>query len=805
MLDAWFAARGWVPWGFQSRAWDAYARGSDGLIVVPTGAGKTYAAIGGPLAQMIDTGRAPGPRLLYITPLRAVARDIEKALAQPIAEIGPALRVESRTGDTKASVRARQKARPPDALVTTPESLALMLTREDARTALAGVRCVIVDEWHELLVSKRGTLLELCLARLRAFAPGMGTWGMSATIPNAREALDVLCGGSTRERVVIADAPEREVMIRAIIPEPIEKLPWAGHLGMTMLPDLLGALDPGVATLVFVNTRSQAERWFHAIEYSKPEWRGVMALHHGSVDRAERERVERGLKDGTLRIVVATSSLDLGVDFSPVKRVIQIGSPKGIARVVQRAGRANHTMGGVSTVECVPTHALELLEVAAAREAFARNEIEPRSAMDKPLDVLAQHMVTCALGGGFGPDELFGEVRTAHSYRGLTREEFDWTLALVREGGVLSHYPQFRRICADDRGVYRVPGARLALVHRMNIGTITGDATLEIRYASGRKLGHIDEGFVGGLRAGQRFVFAGKVLEYVDLRDLTVVVRPATGKTSSTPIWAGTRLPISESLSAAVRRAVERAGREDDAHAPEFAASRRFFATQRRLSVIPRGDQLLVETAATREGTHLFVFPFEGRLVHAGIAALVALRLSRRRSGSFSFAVNDYGFEILSAAPYAFGELFGAWLFSREGIAEDIGASVNMSELARLAFRDVARVSGLVLQHAPGAKRTGKNLQASSSLVYDVLRDFDPQNLLLEQARREVLDRHFEQSRLGRTLDRLGACEHVFVRTRRLTPLSFPLVIERAAAKISSETIAQRLEAMRRVWESDRA
>jgi ATP-dependent Lhr-like helicase len=810
-IDAWFASQGWRAWEFQQQAWAAYAAGRHGLIQVPTGAGKTYAAFLGPLMEMMAHAPTPaaGLHTLYLTPLRAVTRDIELALKRPIADMGLGITVESRTGDTPASTRVRQRERLPNVLATTPESLCLFLTRDTARETFASLRCVIVDEWHDLLVSKRGSATELALARLRRWSPHLRCWAMSATIPNAREALDVLAGTpehAANAGVIRADIP-RPVHIRSILPSDPSRLAWAGHLGLTMLPDVLTHIDPRVPTLVFTNTRSQAERWFHAIAYAKPEWQPAMALHHGSIDKGERERVEAGLKAGDIRIVIATSSLDLGVDFSPLERVLQIGSPKGIARVVQRAGRANHRAGGVSVVHCVPTHAMELLEVEAASEAFASGDLEARTPVPAPLDVLAQHLVTCALGGGFRANDMFDEVRTAHSFRMLTRAEFDWALGLVTEGGVLRHYPQFRRVTRDDHGVHRVTNARAAQLHRLNLGTITSGESLEICLMSGKRLGHIDEGFVAHLREGQRFVFAGRVLAFVGIRDLTVLCRPAPGSTTNTPLWAGTRLPITESLGAGLRRAMERAaacaqGAADPT--PELAAAKDLIATQARLSRVPAADELLLEVARTREGAHLFLFPFEGRLVHAGLASLLALRLSRLRSGSFAIAVNDYGLELLSTAAYPFDELATPAtllsLFKTEGLGDDVAASVNMTQLARLAFRDIARVAGLVMPNYPGARKTGRQLQAGSGLIFDVLTEFDPPNLLLEQARREVLERHFERARMTRTLDRLRGARHVIVSTPRLTPLSFPLVIERVATKITSQGVLERLTAMREEW-----
>lgn len=810
-LRGWFSARGWRPWPFQEEAWSAYARGESGLIQVPTGAGKTYAAYMGPLAELADEARAPGGadglRVLYITPLRAVSRDIEKALKAPVADLGLRISIESRTGDTASSVRARQRERLPGVLVTTPESLSILLTRDNAAGQLGSLRCVIVDEWHELLSSKRGSQTELALARLRGFAPGVRAWALSATLSNVEEAARAVvgarAGGEAAAFTVVRAEIDRPVIVDSVVPAPGGRFPWAGHMGLTMLGRVVESLDPSVATLLFTNTRSQAERWYQALRLTRPDWEAILGLHHGSIDRDERERIEAGLKSGAVRIVVATSSLDLGVDFSPVERVFQIGSPKGIARLIQRAGRSSHRPGAACRVTCVPTHGLELFEIDAARRAVSEGRIEPRNPLSKPLDVLVQHLVTCALGGGFREEELFEEVRSAWSFRGLTREEFGWCMELVRDGGrTLSAYPDYHRIAASD-GRYRVPSARLASLHRLNVGTITGEATVEIRYVNGRRLGSIEENFVSGLRPGDKFVFAGKALSFVMLHDLVALVRPARGRVTYTPSWMGTKLPISESLGEAVRRTLDGAGR-GELSGPELDAARPLLEAQRAISKIPAADEVLAETCRTREGHHLFLYPFEGRLVHAGLGALLALRITRRHRTTFSIAANDYGIELMTHDGLPFAELLTPGLFSREHLAADALESVNLSALARLQFRDIARVAGLVFQAYPGARRSARQLQASSGLIYDVFREFDPDNLLLHQAQREVMERQFEESRLARTLDRIAARGVTVVEVERPTPLGFPLVVERLGVNsLSAETILERIEKMRTAWEQD--
>ncbi|MEM0983226.1 MAG: ligase-associated DNA damage response DEXH box helicase [Planctomycetota bacterium] len=812
LIRGWFDARGWTPWAFQESAWSSFREGRSGLIHVPTGAGKTYASYMGPLSELIEEEPKPdGLRVLFVTPLRAVSRDIEKALKLPVEELGliDRVTVESRTGDTSSSVRARQRKKLPTVLVTTPESLCLLLTQDEAREKLGGVRAVIVDEWHELLSTKRGSQMELVLARLRSFAPRMRTWALSATIANLDDAASAVAG-SEEEPVLVSGEIDRPVFVESVLPREGEPFPWAGHMGLVMLPRVLEAIEtdaeglPAVSTLVFVNTRSQAERWFGAIEAARPEWRPVIGLHHGSIDKADREQIEGGLKSGEVRLVVATSSLDLGVDFAPVERVMQIGSVKGVARLMQRAGRASHRPGAPCTVTCVPTNALELVEIAAARRAIAEGEVEPRVPDVSPLDVLSQHLVTCAMGGGFRAEEMFEEVRTAWSFRDLSRTEFDWALALVEKGGETLHaYPEYHKVVLGEDGVYRVESKRIATLHRMNVGTITADAVMDIRFANGKKIGFIEETFIDKLRPGEKFVFAGRTLAYQRTRDLTAIVKPATGTTNFTPIWGGTRLPISESLSESVREALESArdGTYDATVDLELELAQLLVEPQKRLSAIPDADETLVEIGETREGAHCFVYPFEGRLVHEGLAALTALRLTRHRSATFSTAANDYGFELLTAKGYPFEELVTNALFTLDDVVEDAVDSVNVSAMAKKQFREVARISGLVPQSVPGAARSVKSVQAKSGLIYDVLEEFDPENMLLMQAKREALEKQFERTRLGRTLTRLSSGRLVVKLIARPTPLSLPLVVERMGAKLSTESLAERIEKMRAAWE----
>lgn len=795
--ERWFASRGWTPHAFQRECWERFAGGESGLVHVPTGSGKTYAAYLGPLADLVARP-ADGLAVVYLTPLRALARDIELALREPVEACGLAVTVGSRTGDTPASERARQRERLPNVLVTTPESLTLLLANPRSAELLAGVRAVVVDEWHELMASKRGVQVELALARLRGLAPAMRTWGLSATLRNVDDAARILCGAGSSPAVVHAEVA-REIAVTGLLPDSVERFPWAGHLGLTMLDALVEWLDPARPTLVFTNTRSQAERWFAALRWKRPAWGDALAIHHGSLEREDRERVEAGVKEGRVRIVVATSSLDLGVDFSPVERVVQIGSPKGIARLVQRAGRSGHRPGARCEVLCVPTHALELVEIAAARDAIGAREIEERHGWRAPLDCLVQHVVTCAAGGGFRPDELLDEVRRTAAFATLARADFDWCLDLARTGGrTLARYEQYHRVReevdADGVITVRLASARAGQIHRLNIGTIAADATISVALVGGRRLGSIEESFIARLHAGDTFLFAGDIVEFVRVRDMTAFVR-RTKRATSTPRWNGSRFPLSTALSASVRRALDGA-RRGVFDGPEMALVRPVLEEQMRLSALPAPGETLVERCATEDGDHLFVYPFEGRLVHEGLAVLLALRLARARPTTFAVSINDYGIELVAPEAFPFEELLVPGLFSEEALAADLLEAVNLGELSRRQFRDIARVAGLVFQKFPGAERSGRQVQAGAGLVFDVLREFDPENLLLVQSEREVLDRQFEEGRLARTLARLSTGPLLVRRTARPTPLALPLVADRLGTTLSTEGVLARLAAI---------
>jgi ATP-dependent helicase Lhr and Lhr-like helicase len=799
-VERWFAQSGWQPFAFQREVWAAYSRGESGLIHSATGTGKTLAAWLGPLMALADDKTQQSLRVLWITPMRALSADTCESLLRPIEEMGLPITVGMRTGDTASSERARQTAKMPHALVTTPESLSLMLSQSHAQESLSRIDCVIVDEWHELLGSKRGIQTELALARLRKWNPQLRLWGLSATLGNLPEALRVLLGNQTAEGKLIEGESDKKIVIDSLIPANAEKFPWAGHLGFAMIDEVIAELENSGTTLIFTNTRSQAELWYQALLEAKPEWAGEIALHHGSLDREVREYVERGLKAGSLRAVVATSSLDLGVDFSPVQRVLQIGSPKGVARLMQRAGRSGHAPGQVSRVTCVPSHAFEFVESAAARRAAIAKRIESRRLIEKPLDVLVQHLVTIAAGEGFDEAELFAEVKTAYAFRHLNADEWSWVLDFVVKGGeALRAYPEYRKV-VESSGVYRIADSAIARRHRMSIGTIVSDASMDVRYQNGARLGHVEESFIARLQPGDAFTFAGRVLELIRVREMTAFVKPAKSNRKLVPRWGGSKMPFSSELADATRQLLQDF-RDGNAAEPEMSVVERLLYVQKKVSRIPDMHELLIEQVPSREGHHIFCYPFAGRHVHMGLAALFGYRLGQLQAATFSFSVNDYGFELLSATPFSINRRVIDTLLSTDNLLEDVLKSLNAAELAKRHFREIARVAGLVFQGFPGANKTSKQVQASSGLIFDVFAEWDRENPLLAQAQREVLERELQFARLAETLAAMKQQRVTIIRASRPTPFCFPLMVERFSEKLTSESLAERIRRMQMVFD----
>jgi ATP-dependent Lhr-like helicase len=795
--EEWVRAQGWEPLPFQLEVWEAIARGESGLVHSSTGSGKTLSVW---LGYLPRAGPRPGLKALWITPLRALAADTVAALRAPLAALGlDGWRVEERTGDTSSSAKSRQVRESPDAIVTTPESLSLLLANPAGVEVLRGLEFIVVDEWHELLGSKRGAMLELALARVRRLAD-VQVWGLSATLGNTEEAARVLhprgCGRIVRGGVA------KEIVVDSLLPPSVERFPWAGHIGLRMAEAVAEELESCRTALVFTNTRAQAEIWYQRLLELRPVWQGAIGLHHGSLDWAERKEVEDGLKEGRLRAVVATSSLDLGVDFSPVDRVFQIGSPKGVARLLQRAGRSGHRPGEPSRVTCVPTHALELIDFDAVRSAIAQGEVEPREPLRKPMDVLVQHLVTLATGAGFTSEEALDEARSTYAFGDLTDDEWGWALDFVCHGGpALGAYPDYKKVVARG-GVYRIADRRMAMRHRMNIGTIASDAAMTVQYLRGAKIGTVEESFVSRLKRGDVFAFGGRALEFVMTKDLVCYVRNAGSRAAVVPRWSGGRMPLSTSLAAAVRRTLA-ATRRGETGTPELALAEPMLEVQRRWSRIPAEDELLIESLRTRDGYHLFLYPLDGRMVHEGLGALLATRLGRWVSTTFRVACNDYGIEILSSEPAPLEEALANGLLSTEGVVDDVIASLNATEMARRQFREIARIAGLVLPSLPGRQKSVRQVQASAGLLFDVFAQFDPANRLYQQATREALDRQLDESRMIASLRRLASAKLVITYPPKPTPFAFPILVDRLRETVSSEDLDARIERMLRTLDRE--
>ena len=846
-VQAWFASRGWTAFAFQKSVWAAIGRGESGLLHATTGSGKTYAVwLAALLAFTPRAGSAKKPTsstkkaatgrfaalpltVLWITPMRALAADSVRALQSAVDGLAAtgyagsaAWTVGARTGDTSSSERSAQSRRLPSALVTTPESLSLLLARSDAAALLESVQLVLVDEWHELVGSKRGVQVQLAIARLRGWRRGAAkstthkktlcVWGMSATLGNLDEAMATLLGPSGTSNItgtLVQGAIAKTLQIDTLLPlgaHRSQRFPWAGQLGQALLPQVVQAIESASTTLIFTNTRAQAEVWFGALLDARPDWAGILALHHGSLDRSVREWVEGALKTGALKAVVCTSSLDLGVDFLPVERVLQIGSPKGVARLLQRAGRSGHAPGRPSRITLVPTHSLELVEAAAVRAAVAAGQIEPRFAPEQPLDVLVQHLVTVALGGGFQADALYLEVRQTAAYQHLSPDAWQWCLDFVQRGGPsLALDPDYQRAVPDSTGRWQVPDARLALRHRQNIGTITSNASMAVQFLRGARLGTVEENFVARLRPGDCFLFAGRTLELVRIHQMTAFVKPASSRRAAIPRWGGSRVPMSGALSQAMLEQLKSANAGVFA-SPEMQAAQPLLALQQHWSAIPTPDFLLAEVLHSREGWHLFLYPFAGRLVHTGLASLMAWRAASNLPATISMAANDYGLELLSSTEIDWAARLPALIAPAESPAAllaEVVASLNAGEMARRRFRDIARVSGLVFEGPPSSQRkSSRQLQASSQLFYDVFRKYDPANRLLQQADQELLRDELDIVRLEGLLARLATLRLHTVPLLRATPFAFPLLVERLREQLSSESAADRIARMVRQLEA---
>lgn len=808
IVKTWFASRGNTPFAFQEEAWQHIVNRRSGLVNAPTGCGKTFSVFLGAVIAFINHNandytkkQKHGLQLLWVTPLRALAKDIGRAMEEVITGLELSWAVGSRNGDTPMSERQKQKRHMPEVLIITPESLHLLLGQKNYPAVFKTLKIIAVDEWHELLGSKRGVQVELALSRLVAInTAGLSVWGISATIGNLEQAREVLLSPLKVKGELVKANINKIIDIESVFPDEIEKYPWAGHLGLRLVDKVIPIIMNSRTTLIFINTRGMSERWYQALLDACPDLAGSIALHHGSIDMEMRTWVEESLHSGRLKAVVCTASLDLGVDFRPVETVIQVGSPKGVARFLQRAGRSGHQPGEVSKIYFLPTHSLELVEAAALKAAKDLNFIESRDPRILCFDVLIQYLCTLALSEGFRPHEIFPEVKSTYCYADLTMDEFQEMLYFITSGGTaLQQYDEFKKVEIIE-GVYKINNRRIAMRHRMHIGTIVSDPMLKVKFMSGGYIGMIEEFFISRLTPGDVFTLAGRNLEFILIKDMTVLVKKSNSTKSNVPSWNGGRMPLSSNLGIMLRKKFGEAYNViKNPELPtdiEIRTLTPLFALQQSLSHIPGDDELLIEHIETKDGYHLFVYPFEGRLVHEALGALLSYRISRITPITFSFAMNDYGFELLSDQPIPVDDTNAEELFSTENLLQDIQRSVNSSEMAKRKFRDVAVVGGLIFQGYPGEHKKARHLQNSASLLFQVLSEYDKNNLLLRQAYNEVMEQQMEEARLRSTLARINASAIIIKFPRKLTPFCFPLKVDSIRENMTSEKLEDRVRRM---------
>ncbi len=801
----WFASHNWEIFPFQSEVWEAFLKGKKGLLNAPTGSGKTFALWMPNVIKWIDEHPGDynsktnnGLKVLWITPLRALAKDIESALQHSLDEMEIPWKVGRRTGDVSQSVKQKQNKRMPEVLITTPESIHILMAQKNYGRHFKNLDAIIIDEWHELLGSKRGIQVELGLSRLKALRPALSVWGISATIGNLEEALEVLLGTdhNSENSTIIKASIEKDIQIRSVLPDEIDNFPWYGHLGLNLLHKILPIIDDHTSTLIFTNTRGQAEVWFQRILDARPDLAGTIAIHHGSLDRSVRDWVEDSLHEGILKAVVCTSSLDLGVDFSPVDTVIQIGSPKGVARFMQRAGRSGHQPGATSTIYFVPTHALELIEAAALKGAISNTEMESREPILKPMDVLVQYLVTLAVSDGFIPDEILPELRSTFAYQYLSNKEWDWALTFITTGGKsLGKYPEYSKAIIDEDGVYKVIDRKIARRHRMSIGTISSDSMMRVKYLSGGSLGSIEETFISSLNIGDKFWFAGRNLELIQIKENSAFVRRAKGSKSRVPSYMGGRMSLSSNMSKILRMTMQKAI-SGDTGIVELDTISPILDIQKDWSILPGENQFLIEKSTSKEGCHVFFFPFEGRYVHEGMSALLAQRISKMTPITFSIAMNDYGFELLSDQDIPIEEALENDVLSPVNLVEDIQSSLNNSEMAKRRFWGISQVAGLVFHGFPGEQRKSRHLRMNTSLLFDVFSEYEPDHLLIRQAFDEVMFFQLDEIRLRKALMKVQSQEIVLNHTKRFTPYAFPIMVDRLREKLSSEKLIDRIKKM---------
>ncbi len=803
IIHEWMIAKNFHPFDFQEACWDKILKNESGLVNAPTGCGKTFSVFLGVLIQYINENpdtyqllKKNGLQLIWISPLRALAKDIGRAMGTVLIELEIPWKVAIRNGDTSTAERQKQKNNLPEILIITPESLQLMLAQKKYSENLSNLKFIAVDEWHELLGSKRGVQTELAISRLiGATKNKLSIWGISATIGNLEEAKNILMSPLHKKGSIIRAKMDKRIEVMSIIPEEIDNYPWAGHLGIKLVDRIIPIIEQNNTTLIFINTRGMSEVWYQSILTAAPQLAGAIALHHGSIEQELRLWVEDALHSQKLKAVVCTASLDLGVDFRPVDTVIQVGSPKGIARFLQRAGRSGHGPGEISKLYFLPTHSLELIEAAALKEAIKEQKVESKTPILLCFDVLIQYLCTLAIGDGFKPEKILKEIRSCYSYADITQEEWQEVLLNITQGGIaLNQYDEYHKVIIEE-GIYKITDRKIAMRHRMHIGTIVSDSMLKVKFLGGGYVGVIEEYFISRLEPGDTFTLAGKNLELVMLKDMDVLVRKSASKKSKVPSWNGGRMSLTANLGKMLRQTFNKA--LIDETEIEIKSLHTLFEIQQKLSAIPRDHQLLIEQIETKDGFHLLVYPFEGRQVHEAMSAIVAYRIGQIIPISFSIAMNDYGFELLSDQPIPVDHSNVQELFTTINLLLDIQKSINSAEMAKRKFRDIAVIGGLIFQGFPGEHKKARHLQSSASLLFKVFEEYEPNNILLRQAYRELMEQQMEEERLRKALVRISNSEIVLHFPKQLTPLAFPITVDGLNRNsISTEKLEDRVRKM---------
>jgi len=808
LAENWFSQQGWKPFKFQKDTWKAYLQKKNGLLNAPTGSGKTYGLWVPIVLDYIkknpdyQTKHKKGLKAIWITPLRALSVEIEQAASRFAEELGTQLTVGIRTGDTSQKERAAQKKAMPDLLITTPESLHLLLSSKNYDKTFKDLQAIVIDEWHELLGTKRGVQVELALSRLKTVSKDLRIWGISATIGNLEQAREVLLGPDSeamQNSVMVKAKLKKKIEVRSIIPEKMEKFPWRGHLGLHLLDEVVPIINNSRTTLLFTNTRSQCELWFQKLMHKYPEFAGEVAMHHGSINKETRLWVEQAIRNESLKAVVCTSSLDLGVDFAPVETIVQIGGPKGVARFLQRAGRSGHQPGKVSVIYFLPTHAIELIEASALQKAVEKQAVEDRIPYLMSFDVLVQYLNSLAVSNGFYPKEIFPEIASTFCFQGITPEQWTWILNFITKGSQsLQAYDEYKKVEIEEDGRFKINNRGVAMRHRLQIGTIVSDAMLSVKYIKGGYIGTMEEWFISKLKPGDVFTFAGRNLELVRIKNMQVLVRKSSKKTAKVPSWMGGRMTFSAQMSELLREELYSAAtlQEGQKTSKELSALSGIFERQKKESIIPKSDEFLIETFKTREGFHAVFYPFEGRFVHEALGSLLAYRISLLSPISFSIAFNDYGFELLSDQEIDMQQVIDNDLFSAEFLMDDLYKSLNATEMARRKFRDIAVIAGLVFTGYPNKLVKSKHLQSSSQLLFSVFRDYEDDNLLYQQAFRETFEHQLEEGRLRLALERIQNQKIEWRECEKPTPFSFPIITDRLREKLSSEKLEDRIKRM---------